>query len=227
MRPPGSSNIGRTPPTLAYRIATKDVEIEGELEEVPYIAELTESDITFRDVTRAVRDHAPTRTTVAEAKAIIDKRLADGEWHESMIDELLEDRFSKSTIYRAAETVVKVKSDVSGGWAWAREGTPRDSFVELGGKLGPRARPRVPCSETGNFGHTQEESPPNTPSSQLPIETNESANTSRAGAQVPIPKKDARAHTRLQHRVREIGQIADLDQAEREWQQLEREEQNA
>jgi hypothetical protein len=109
--------------------------IEGEDEEVPYTTPLIPSDVTFRDLTRTPKSDEPKRPKIAEARALIDERLADGEWHLSMIDELIEAGFSKSTAYRAAEPCVKVKAS-DGAWWWAAHGTAKSSFVELDGESG-------------------------------------------------------------------------------------------
>jgi putative DNA primase/helicase len=152
MRPPGGSNIGRDPGSFEFRVLTKDILIEGEPEEVPYTSTLEPTDVTYRDLTRAPKeDKAPTQTEVAGAEALIDSRLADGKWHPSMIDELLEKGFSRSTAYRAAEPVEKHKAPTDGKWWWASNGTPKSSFVEVAGNMGPsRARARTP-SQPGTF----------------------------------------------------------------------------
>ena len=133
LRPPGGSNIGRDPGAFEFGVATEALRIEGEDEEVPYTTPLIPSDVGFRDLTRTPKDDAPKKRRIAEARALIDERLADGRWHLSMIDELVEQGFSKATAYRAAEPCEKVKEpSADGKWWWAVPGTPKSSFVELG-----------------------------------------------------------------------------------------------
>jgi hypothetical protein len=124
MRPPGGSNIGRNPGACEFKVAARALYIEGKPEEVPYSTPLQPSGVTFRDLTRIPRDDEPRRSKLAEAKALIDERLADGEWHPSMRDELMAVGFSKATTYRAAEHVQKQKEEAAdGAWRWrAKEG---------------------------------------------------------------------------------------------------------
>src|SRR5207302_5822007 len=56
MRPPGGSNIGRDPGAFEFRVLARELEIEGEMEEVPYTTPLEPSDVTFRDLTRTPRE---------------------------------------------------------------------------------------------------------------------------------------------------------------------------
>jgi hypothetical protein len=116
MRPPGGSNLGRDPGACEFRVEAKQLDIEGALEDIPYATPLQPSAVTFRDLTRTPLGHEPSRPAVAEAKALIDERLADGEWHPSMVDELKARGFAKSTVYRAAEHVDKVKDGTT--WRW-------------------------------------------------------------------------------------------------------------
>jgi hypothetical protein len=171
----GGSNIGRDPGAFEFGIATKDLPIEGEDEEVPYTTPLTPSDVTFRDLTRMPKNDAPNRPKIADARALIDERLSDGGWHPSMLDELIEAGFTKSTVYRAAEPVVKVRErSGEGAWWWAAHGTPKSSFVELDGENGNKVARARSKSPRGN-------NTPKSPSiaavgrsSQLPAELDES-----------------------------------------------------
>ena len=129
MRPAGGSNLGRDPGVFEFRVRAKEMFIEGETEEVPCIADLAPSVVTFRDLTRPPRNAEPEPTKEGEARAIVDDRLADGKWHPSMIGELVELGFTKSTAYRAAEHCVKRQSSKQEWW-WAAPGTPKSTFVE-------------------------------------------------------------------------------------------------
>ena len=62
LRPPGGSNIGRDPGSYEFRVLTKELLIEGELEEVPYASELGASDVTFRDSTKSKLTHGQQAT---------------------------------------------------------------------------------------------------------------------------------------------------------------------
>jgi AAA domain len=193
MRPPGGSNIGRDPGTFEFRVLTKELLIEGEMEEVPYTTPLEPSDVTFRDLTRTPKDDHPARLQVVEARALIDERLADGEWHPSMIDELIEQGFKRTTSYEAADPYVKVKSSFSGGWWWAAAGTSKDTFVEVDRNTGPcRAHARRNSDES-DIGPKHPNNPINTPRSEDPVERDETEATPSVAAQGPIPDLASRA----------------------------------
>jgi hypothetical protein len=174
LRPPGGSNIGRDPGAFEFSLATKNMQIEGEDEEVPYTTALEPSDVTFRDLTRTPKPDAPPRPKIADARALIAERLADGEWHPSMIDELIEQGFAKSTAYRAAEGVVKVKGRAEdAAWWWAAAGTPESSFVEVEAESGNFAARARSNSQGGN---NPPKPPPNGSverSSHIPVDLDE------------------------------------------------------
>jgi hypothetical protein len=196
MRPPGGSNIGRDPGTFEFRVSAVELPIEGECEEVPCVDALAPSDVTYRDLTRVPQgDGELARTQVAEAHALIDERLADGKWHRTMIDELVERGFSKSTVYRAAGACEKLKAS-DGTWWWAARGTSKDTCVEPDENLGAGA-PRARTHPQG--GNNPPESPDN-PSverrSQLPTKSDEPHPTREAISQLPTVGATARAHAR-------------------------------
>jgi putative DNA primase/helicase len=196
LRPPGGSNIGRDPGAHEFRVQAAELLIEDKLEEVPYIEEFIPSDVTYRDLIRVPKDDTPTRTQAAEARVLIDERLADGKWHPSMLDELIELGYSKSTVYRAAAPCEKHKAGESGWW-WAKPGTSKDTFVEPDGNMGTTAPRARTSSHDGN-------NPPKTPengsterSSQLPAESDEPPPAHEASSQLPtLGTPRAHAHAR-------------------------------
>ena len=72
---------------------------------------------------------------MADARALIDEHLRTAPGHLLMIEELVEQGFSKFIADRVAEQCVKQQAS-DGFWWWAREDTPRDTFVEVDGNLG-------------------------------------------------------------------------------------------
>jgi hypothetical protein len=205
MRPPGGSNIGRDPGTYEFTVRAKELLIEGETEEIPYIDDLQPSDVTYRDLTRTQKEEgAPGTTKLAEARSLIEQRLADGQWHPSMIDELIEQGFTKSTAYRAAEPTAKLQS-AANGWYWAKAGTPKSTFVEVDGKAGTALGARTYTPGHGNR-------PPNPPtnrstetSSQPPADFDETTPSHQRGGSSHFPTP-TRAHASNGH--------IDLDHAE-------------
>jgi len=197
MRPPGGSNIGRDPGSFEFRVLAKELLIEDELEEVPYTTPLEPSDVTFRDVTRTPREDRPARSKIADAKTIIDERLADGAWHPSMINELIKRGFSKSTAYEAAKPYEKAKEESEDGkWWWAAPGTPKSSFVELDQNFGS-STPRA-WANTG--GSELRPKPPDNGStercSEVPGEMDETTEEEPVDVEVPKPDACPRAHAR-------------------------------
>jgi putative DNA primase/helicase len=187
MRPPGGSNIGRDPGTFEFEVLAKTMLIEDEPEEVPYTTTPSPSDVSYRDLTRTLKASEQARTKTADARSLIDERLADGLWHPSMIDELVGQGFTKSTAYRAAEPCEKRKA-ADGAWWWAARGTPKDTFVEVrreGGNLGARAGGG---SRRGNTASITPQNDSIEPTSQLPAESDETpppAQPGRASSHVP------------------------------------------
>jgi hypothetical protein len=131
MRPPGGSNIGRDPGALEFAVQAKDVLIEHEAEEVPYVTGALPSAVTFRDLTRVPHEEGAGPSLTATLKLLIAERLGDGQWHRSMQAELeAATGAAQSTVYRAAAGVVK-KEGPDGAWWWAAKGTPKSSFVHV------------------------------------------------------------------------------------------------
>ncbi len=182
MRPPGGSNIGRDPGAFEFRVLTRSLLIEDENEDIPYTTPLTPTDVTYRDLTRATPAEPGQPSLVASARALIDDRLQDGHWHPSMIDELIDEHgYTKATAYRAAERCEKQRASHQSWW-WAKQGTPKSTFVGNGENLGttpPRARtasqPENNPPKTTRNGSTAT-------TSHIPTDTDQSA---RAAQLVP------------------------------------------
>jgi hypothetical protein len=195
MRPPGGSNIGRNPGTFEFRIATKGMLIEGEIEDIPYSTALAPSEVTFRDLTRTPRDDPPSRPQIADAKLLIEQRLSDDQWHPSMIDELLEQGFKKSTAYEAARGVRKRKSPLTGEWWWASAGAPDPDFVQLQAEDRKfRARARG-SSDDRNMPPKTHDNGSMERSSDPPVELDETSDSSPPQGELPVPES-LRAHAR-------------------------------
>jgi putative DNA primase/helicase len=231
MRPPGGSNIGRDPGTFEFRVLTRDLEIEGETEEIPYTTPPAPSDVTYRDLTRTAKEDGPARTRVADAKAFIDVRLADGKWHPSMIEELTGLGYSKTTAYRAAEPCEKRKAlDSDGTWWWAAHGTPKSTFVEVGGNMGPSRAPARSSSQPGTFPPKPPLKPYTDSSSHIPAELDESPQQQACddrSSHVPTLGIPPRARARdasedeLQRRIREIAALPTEAEQDAAWKALE------
>jgi hypothetical protein len=216
MRPPGGSNIGRNPGTFEFRVLAKTLLIEDELEEVPYTTPLAPSNVSFRDLTRTPRDEPPARPQIADAKLLIEQRLSDDQWHPSMVEELVEQGFKKTTAYDAAVGIRK-KQSPNGGWWWASADAPEPDFVQLDRNPGS-ARARARSNSDGGI------DPPKTPdngsvetSSAIPADLDETPESSPPEGSVPLAEA-GRA------RAREAGDEADeyaarfrRDQAEGRW----------
>ncbi len=224
MRPPGGSNIGRDPGTFEFRVLAKELPIEGEMEEIPYTTALVPSDVTYRDLTRTHREEAPASTRVAEVEPLIAARLADGEWHPSMIDELIEQGFTKSTVYRAAERCEKRKAS-DGAWWWAVSGTPKDTFGQSRWEDGNFRARAGGDSQPGNITPKTPINGSTKPSSHVPTDSDENGSLGPLVEHVPTSQLTSRGQEgrgKLQQRVDALAAMSDED-AEREWQQLERE----
>jgi hypothetical protein len=187
MRPPGGSNIGRDPGCFEFSIGIKELLIEGELEEVPYTTPLIPSDVSYRDLTRTVVGEGPARPKIADAKQLIDERLADGEWHPSMIDELIRMGFAKTTVYEASEDCVKHKPAFDGSWWWACPGTSKSSFVEVARNPGPSARAGG-TSRIPDLRGKDPKTPTNTPRSEVPGELDENGSQHSVADEGPNPE---------------------------------------
>jgi hypothetical protein len=183
MRPPGGSNIGRDPGPVEFHVGVELIEIEGENEEVPYIADLQPSSVMFRDLTRTPRDE-PIRPQIADAKLLIEQRLSDNRWHPSMVEELVGQGFKKSTAYNAADGVRKRKSP-TGEWWWGSSEALEPDFVQLSQNAGSsRARAR---RDSWKLEHAPKphDNPYRKGSSNIPADLDETSQVPSRGGQVP------------------------------------------
>jgi putative DNA primase/helicase len=221
LRPPGGSNIGRDPGTYEFSVRAQELSIEDELEEIPYVADLKPSEVTFRSLTRTVKEDAPAKRLVSDVKTIIDERLSDGQWHPSMLPELLEHGYLKTTIYDAAASTQKKQA--ASGWWWAAPSTPKGAFVELDRKSGsararagihPGDRKRPP--ETTTNGSTET-------SSALPLDMDETAPPTETNRAVPTSGMPTRtrasngAHPDPEDFLRRMHATNDPDEQQRIW----------
>src|SRR5262249_32942166 len=149
-------------------------------------------------LTRTPRDDLPSRPQIADAKLLIDERLSDDQWHPSMIDELLERGFKKTTAYDAARAFRKRKSPLTGEWWWASSDAPDPDFVQLH----PESR-NFRARARGSSGDRN--IPPKTPdngslerSSGIPADLDETPEPSPPQGELPVPES-------LRARAREAG----------------------
>ena len=120
-------NVGRDPGPLSFKITAKvEVLDDGDRDEIPYVRDVENCDVTIRDLLRADRpaDPEPEQrppTKLEQLKRIVGEYLADGEWHPSWRKKLESDGWARGTIatavLRVAETK-KVGGSMGAGGIW-------------------------------------------------------------------------------------------------------------
>jgi hypothetical protein len=123
------SNVGRDPGALSFMIGAKWMDLDdGDKDEIPYVGEVQNCDVTIQDLLRAEKpqpsdpEQQPPKK-VEQLKQIISDYLADGEWHPSLRDKLHVDGWTVGTIVAAAKDVTKEKGrdTMNDGWYWRLE----------------------------------------------------------------------------------------------------------
>ena len=146
----GKGNAGRNPGALSYRITERLVCLDdGDSDLIAYVTDVQPCEITERQLLQAERPQARDGDGRLPSKAeqverLIRDRLADGEWHESMTDELVAAGFAATTVGRARTTLCqrprKGRGSMTEGWEWRLRPEFVKDVCELGTSSEPRAR---------------------------------------------------------------------------------------
>ena len=122
-----AGNIGRDPGAISFRIGGKLIDLDdGTSDEIGYVYDVEQCDVTKRDLLAADRATAPDDRERARPKidVLVDRireYLADGGWHPSIRVELEAEGFSGGTIHDAQSRVVyarKTPGTMNGAWQW-------------------------------------------------------------------------------------------------------------
>lgn len=124
----GKGNAGRDPGALAFRIDERLVQLDdGDSDLIGYVTDVQPCDITIRQLLRAdrpqVREADEREPSKAEhVEQLILERLADGEWHDAMREELIAAGYSGTTVDRARKKLCqpprKQPGAMTAPWLW-------------------------------------------------------------------------------------------------------------